>query len=505
MPAEKQRQLQARAVKAMAHLGLGSALGKLLSLSTTLVLARLLSPQDYGVMALAMIVIGFVGFFNEVGIGAAIVQKTELSTTEVNGCFAIAVLTSLALSGMTVMGSGLAAGFFRTPALQAMISVLASAFLLGAFSTVPLAFLRKELKFKTIATINFVGVLVQSLTSIVLAAYGYGAWSLVWGFVASSAVQTLCAFLFSSWRPRGGYDLREAADLVFYGLHVTASRIFWYLYSNADKVIIGKLLGTRQVGIYDMSFGLASLPSDQVTTLVTNVASPLFSKLQHNMDEVAGAILKLSRGIVYITYPVLIGMLVCSHELILVLLGENWLEILVPFGALCIRGLLKSIDPLLSQVLISTGHAKKLSAYTAMCGIVMSLAILAGALAGGLFGVSLMWVIVYPLLTVKLLRDVCAVTGMSMLAYYRNLWPVLLASLVMGGVVFLVREIMLLFTHAAPLILAAEILSGMLSYTLWMLTMNRQSLDEVRQVLTDIGIPARYLQRWPFARPDSLP
>jgi len=505
MQDDKSRHLQTRAIKAMAHLGLGGALGKLLSLSSTLILARLLSPQDYGVMALAMIVISFVGFFNEVGIGAAIVQKTDLTTTEVNGCFAIAVLCSLVLSGLTILGSGLAADFFHTPILRAMISILATAFILGSFNTVPMAFLRKELKFKIIAIINFLGVLVQSLTSIILAANDYGAWSLVWGFVASSAVQTLCAFWFSSWRPSGGYDLREAADLVFYGLHVTTSRIFWYLYSNADKVIISKLLGNRELGIYDMSFGLASLPSEQISTLVTNVASPLFSKLQHNLQDINHIILKFSRGIAYITYPVLIGMLACSHELIVVLLGEKWLEIQIPFGALCLRGLLKSIDPLLSQVLISTGHAKKLAAYTALCSVVMSSAVMIGALTNGLLGISIMWVIIYPLLTIKLLQDICAITGMSMWTYYKNLVPVILASIVMGLVTLLIRIVGLHFTHIPSLLLSAEIISGILSYAVWMVVANRKSLVEIQQVLTDIGVPSRYLQRWPFIRSASTP
>ena len=484
----------------MAHLGLGGILGKIISLGSTLILARMLSPADYGVMALAMIVIGFVGFFNEVGIGAAIVQKTELTATEVNGCFAIAIFTSLLLFLATVLGSGLAADFFKTPQLKGMISVLAGAFVLGSLSTVPLAFLRKEMQFKAIAWLNIIEVFSLSSSSILFAFNGFGAWSLVWGFIVAGVTRTIGAYFFSSWRPKGGYDIREATELVFYGLHVTASRIFWYLYSNADKAIIGRMLGTKQLGIYDMAFGLATLPSDQVTTLVTNVASPLFSKLQNDLVHLSSVILKLSRAVAYITYPVLIGMLVSSRELISVILGDKWMDILIPFTALCLRGLLKSVDPLLSQVLISIGHAKKLSAYTAVCGIVMSLAVMVGATIDGLRGVSIVWIVVYPLLTIKLLRDVCVLTGMSMLDYYKNLGPVLLATSIMGVVVFFVREMGLHFTQKTILILSMEVLSGMVTYFAWMIFMNRQSISEIRQVLIDVGIPPGRLNFWPFLR-----
>ncbi len=137
--------LRSKTVRAIGHLGLGGALGKVISLGSTLIMARLLSPADYGLMAMAMVVIGFVGFFNEVGIGSAIVQKSKLTVSEVNGCFVIALITSVLLSALTFVLSGVMAKFFGNPRLEAMISVLSVAFILGAFGTVPLAFLRKEL------------------------------------------------------------------------------------------------------------------------------------------------------------------------------------------------------------------------------------------------------------------------------------------------------------------------------------------------------------------------
>lgn len=492
--------LRSKTVRAIGHLGLGGALGKIVSLGTTLVMARLLSPADYGLMAMAMVVVGFVGFFNEVGIGSAIVQKPKLTSTEVNGCFAIALIASVLLALLTFLLSGVTARFFGNPRLEAMISVLALAFILGAFGTVPLAFLRKELHFKAIAGITIVSIIVQSALCLVLAWRGFGVWSLVWGALAANAVQSLGAFWLSPWRPRGAYDLREAAGLVAYGLKVTSSRVFWYLYSNADKVIIGKVLGERSLGIYDMAFSLATLPSSQVTTLATNVASPLFSKLQADLDKLRAFILHFTRGVAYITYPALIGMLVCSPELVAVILGDKWSDLLVPFGALCLMGLIKSVDPLLSQVLIATGHAGKLSQYTLMCGIVMTLAVLVGAHFGGLRGVSLVWLLVYPLLSVKLLHEVCKITGMGMAQYYRALLPVLMASLAMAAVVLLVRTCVLPLGVPVVVTLFAEIVAGALSYVLWIVYLDRRGMSEIRQVLVDLGISEQKLDRWPFNR-----
>jgi O-antigen/teichoic acid export membrane protein len=492
--------LRSKTVRAVGHLGLGGALGKVVSLCSTLVIARLLTPADYGLMAMAMVVVGFVGFFNEVGIGSAIVQKSELSEAEVNGCFVISLLASLVLFGATALSSGLIAEFFGNPRLGPMIVVLSSAFVFGAFGTVPLAFLRKDMHFKAVAGVTAFAVIAQSAISLVLAWIGMGPWSLVWSFVASSVIQSLGAFYLSSWRPRGRWGLREASGIVMYGLQVTVTRVFWYLYSNADKVVIGKLLGDKALGTYDMAFSLATLPTSQVTTLATNVASPLFSKLQNDHSRLNAFILHFTRGVAYATYPALIGMLVCSRELVAVLLGAKWTDILIPFGALCVMGLIKSVDPLLSQVLIATGNAKKLSGYTLLCGIVMTIAVIAGTTLGGLRGVALVWTVVYPLLSIRLLHLVCQVTAMKMADYYRTLLRVLTGAMAMALVVLLVRELFLRLGMPPFVLLPIEIASGAAAYLLWIVQFDRRGLGEIRQVMIDLGIAERRLERWPFNR-----
>lgn len=496
--------MRSKAVKALGHLGLGSVMGKLFSLGTTLIMARILSPADYGLMAIAMIVIGFIGFFNEVGIGAAIVQKSALTDHEINGCFLIAVIISFLLFIATVACSPFIAHFYDNPKLEKIISVLAFAFILGAISTVPMALLRRNMAFKAISSINVLSILIQSISGLALAHLNYGVWSLVIGFLVASTINCIGFFSFSRWRPRNFNGMREASALVIYGLHITSTRIFWYLYTNADKAIVGKLLGSKALGIYDMAFSLATLPSAQVTTLVVNVAAPLFSRVQENMSELTQILLKLTRGLAYVTYPALIGMLVCSRELIMVALGPTWIDVLIPFNALCLMGLIKSIDPLLSQVLISTGHAKKLAAYTAMCSVVMLLGVVIGASFDGLRGVSLVWVIVYPLLSVALLRDVSRVTGMALINYYGNLWPILKASIFMAIIVLTIREFLLLYTFNFLLILIAEIGSGVIAYALWIIFIDNQGFTEIRQILKDFGVPDSQLQRWPFTRLDHL-
>ena len=496
-----QNDLRSKTVKALSHLGIGNAMGKLISLSTTLLLARLLSPADYGLMEIAMIFISFIGFFNEIGMGAAIVQKSNLKPEEVNGCFAIAIASSVVLLIGTLIASGFIADFFKHPELQSMVSALAVGFVIGSFGAIPEAFLRKEMQFKAIAGITILSILIQSVVSIILALYGYGVWSLVWGSLVAAAVCSIGFYLLSPWRPKGRYGIREAVDLALFGMHVTLTRVFWFLYSNADRAIVGKLLGAASLGIYGMAFSLATLPSGQITSLVINVASPLFAKLQHDLPRLSTVVLKMTRGIAYVCYPALLGMLVCSHELILVVLGPKWIDCQIPFAALCLMGLVKSVDPLLSQVLTSIGNVKKLAAYTALCAVVMSLAFAAGAWIDGLRGVSIAWIVVYPMLSTKLLRDVCKLTGLSMRAYYRALLPILCGAIAMCVAVLLARQGMYFIGLPVIAILLLEITVGVLTYLAWIIYVDKDAMLEIRQTLIDLGLPAARFERWPFNRP----
>lgn len=173
---------------------------------------------------------------------------------------------------------------------------------------------------------------------------------------------------------------------------------------------------------------------------------------------------------------------------------------LVPFGALCLMGLVKSIDPLLSQVLIATGHARQLTGYTLLCGITMTAAIIVGASVDGLHGVSIAWVVVYPLLSIRLLYLVSRVTGLPMRDYYRSLLPVISATAAMALVIFGLRAGLVQLGTPVLLLLICEVAIGAAVYIGWIIGFDRNGLGQIRQVLIDLGISEQRLARWPFNR-----
>lgn len=492
--------LRRRVVRAVGATSLGASLAKIVSLTATLVLARLLTPEDFGLMAMASTVTGFIGFFNEIGIGAAIVQRATVRKEELNGCFGIAILTSLLLSVIIFFVSWPAAQFFNMPQLQKLLNVLGLGFIFGALNTVPVALLRRELRFQTVMWLGLSSAIIQALVTIPLAAFGFGYWAIVIGFFVGQTIATLWYWRVSTWRPTWPLQLREGQTLLVYGIDITFTRVLWHAYMNADKLIVGKLLGERAVGVYDVSRSLASLPTSQISGLVTGIASPVFSRLQKDLPQLRSVQLRLTRGVAYLTFPLLAGISVTAAELVPVLLGNRWSEAILPLQALCISEAVATVANLQAQLLISTGRAKQLVRYNLICVIVMPLSLTLGAWLQGLLGIALAWALVFPLLSVWLLRDALHASSLSVSAFWQALRQPLQGSLMMVAAVFIARYFLQPFGLPALFELLSDVATGVLTYMSYVVLFDREGLKEIRQVLSDFGVSETALCRWPFNR-----
>ena len=499
--------MRRRVVRAVGANGLTSGLAKIVSLLTTLVLARLLAPEEFGLMALASTVIGVVGLFNEIGIGAAIVQQPTLRPEAVDGVFGMALIVSAALCALAVALSWPASVFFKLPPLEMVIVVMAFGFFFAAANSVPLALLRREMRFQAVLWAGFACVVAQSLTALLFGWLGYRHWAIVAGFFAGQLVETLWFWRVSPWRPRWPLQLRAGRELLGYGLNITASRVLWHLYMNADKMIVGRLMNAHAVGVYDVSRSLAGLPTSQIAGLVVGIAAPVYARVQGDPARLQAVQLRLTRGVAYLSFPLLLGIAAMAEELVAVLLGPQWSEAALPLRALCGAEMVACIANLQSQLLISTGHVRRLLRYNLLCTGVMPMAIAAGAWADGLRGVSLAWLSVYPLLALWLLNEALGVSKLR----YRDFWRAVRQPL--GGALTTAAALLLLrlaFDHGWPeapaaLRLAAGVALGTLVYLAYLVAIDREGVAEVRQVLADIGVPAKALARWPFVRGKRSP
>lgn len=487
------------AVRAIGATTAGSGLAKVISLLSTLVLARLLTPGDFGLMAIATTVVGFIGFFNEVGIGAAIVQRTQVRDEEINGCFGIAMLASTLLCGVAVALSWPLASIFSMPNLQPVLAVLGFGFFFGAVNTVPFAILRRDLRLQAVLWLGVTSAIVQAIIAIPIAFFGLGYWALVISFFVGQTISTLWLWRVVKWRPSLPLHLREGRALLGYGLDVTYTRVLWHFYMNADTLIVGKLLGERAVGIYDVSKSLASLPTSQITGMVISIASPVFSRLQADLPRLQVVLLRFTRGVAYLTFPALAGIAVVADQLVLVFLGPQWIEAAWPLRALCISEMVRSVAYLQSQLLISTGHVRRAVVYNAICAASLPLAIAAGAWLDGLRGVSVAWATAYPLLALWLLREALTVSQLRYVDFWHAVRHPLFGTGAMVLAVLATDEMLDSLAWPTAIGLACSIAVAALTYVAYLILIDREGMNEIRQVLGDLGVPIRHLNHWPFS------
>lgn len=483
------------------YLGLGKGAAKLISFVNTLLLARLLTPQDYGLMAIVMVIVGFIGFFNEIGLGSAIKQRLDISQQQLNGSFTLALLISSLLYLAVYLASPAIARYYEHEVLTEVLRFIALSFIIGATATVPDALIAREMRFKIYAGIEFAMILLQCIITLVLAAMGYHVWALAWGFIASQAFKTLCILYFSQWRPSRFGDIGAATSLMKFGATVTYSRLTWYFYNNAKTLIIGKVLNAQQLGVYSMAATLATLPTSHITSLVIQIASPLFSKLQLEPQRLDNALCRLSSGIALLGFPVMAGMALTAEQLVPVLLGPNWLEAVLPLQILCILGLVKSVDPLITQAFISIGKANITARYTSLCAVVIPLSVFVGAWWYGLVGVALAMVLSYPLSSVYLFYAARKHLHFSLRRYLRALQTPL------EGCLFMLLAVLALQFAAVRagldqplLLLLAKTIVGMLAYLIYLIYVRQSGLRDCREVLMELGVSRHKLERWPFNR-----
>ena len=259
----------------------------------TILLARLLLPSDFGLLAIAWIFVGFLDLVIEMGIGAAIIQRKETDDDALYSIFWFSIIIGICFYLIVFFLAPTFSRFFSNENLTNVLRMLAFIFVIGSFQIVPFNLLTKELEFKKRSIAEFLGVFSGGTLSIVLAILGYGVWSLVYGPILRYLVFAIMFFYFSQWRPKPVFMFKKIKSLLNFGFSVAGSRVLVYFYSNADAMIIGKILGNIFLGYYVMAYNLSRIPIDKITAIINQVAFPVFSKLQDDEENLQRYFLKI--------------------------------------------------------------------------------------------------------------------------------------------------------------------------------------------------------------------
>ncbi|MCI0547884.1 MAG: lipopolysaccharide biosynthesis protein [Candidatus Rokubacteria bacterium] len=431
--------LGARAVKSTAWYVANRAWTQGISWLVTIVVARLLTPADYGLFGMSMGVIAFLELFQQLGIGTAIVQRRDLTRPQVNALFWLYAGASLVVSLLAVALAPLAARFYGEPRLIGLINALGLVFLLNALGTVPYSLLTREIDFRRRSLAEALGALVSSAAAIGLAWGGAGVWALVGAHLASAVVRNISLMILCGWLPGLDASFRGVGEMLRFGLKVGSTLVVETLSGVANTALLGRILGPTALGYYSMARSLGRNPFHKLSTAAINQLSlPVFSRLQREDGPLRSYFLRISKYLAVIALPMQCGIALVAHDLVLVLLGDKWLPIVPIFQILTI-GSLASVLSLPAPPLLTArgrpGRALHVSAAVALLTF-------PGYLIGtrwGLLGVAVTWAIIFTPLRCYLIGLALRELGLGPGPYLRNLLSSILATVAMIAAVLLVR------------------------------------------------------------------
>jgi O-antigen/teichoic acid export membrane protein len=461
--------------------------------SVTLVVARLLRPYDYGLMTTGLLFVTLADLLSEAGLGKALVQKKTLEPADIAEAFTLNLLLAVGLYGLLFALAGPASLWLNTPEFTDFLRVLGLLLLLMPFRATPLALLDRELHMGRQSLVHVLAAVVQSGMVLGLALAGLGYWALAVGALASRLIEVAALTRLAHWQPRLRLPGARARGLLAFGIHVSLGSLLWFVYSNSDYAIVGRLAGAEALGYYALAFQLISLPVQKLTANVNQVAYPVFCRLQHDRPRLRDWYLRLTVLLGFFGMPALAGMILVAEDAFAVVLGDRWLPAVLPFQLLGGAGMLMIFSHSLPPLLNAVGRPDVNLKYTLVCTLVFPACFVAAGLQYGLVGICLAWLLVYPVLVTGLLWCTRALTGVGPLALLRAQLPVLGAVAFMAVAVLLVQWALTGVEHAGAR-LAATVAVGAVAYSGWMLVAGRHTvLADLRALWRELkgqGAPA---------------
>ena len=361
----------------------------------TIWVMRLLEPEDYGRMALLIPVYGLLFLIKDFGLTPALVQKKELEAGLREKTFSIVLLGNLCLLALGLGISYLLAWFYGDPALVLLGQAISLVFLFTALEILPDAQLRREMRFKERSAVEASARLVSGAVALVLALSGMGVWALVAGYVLFLGLRAIGKAAICPFRPGFVLSLAGLRGLLSFGGIMSLNQFCWHLYSELDKVLIGRFLTTASLGFYNVALSIVNIPLSKMSEVLNAVLMSSFADVQEDMSAIRyqfGKVLELA-ALVY--FPVLFGISAIAPELITLLIGPKWQMAVPLMEILAILVALQALAALMAPVYLAIGRPQLALQATVTNLLIVMPAIVIG-LNWGILGVCWAWLLSFP-------------------------------------------------------------------------------------------------------------
>lgn len=464
---------------------LSRVLTQALTWGSTLLVVRLLSPTDYGLAAMAGVLAGYLTLWNELGLSVTLIQRRTVDDATLRAVFGVLLAIGLTLCLVTALSSPLIARAFGDPRITPLARLVSVSFLLMPFVIIPHALLSIKMNIRVLSMVGLASALVGAAVTLVLAYLGFGAYALIWGPLATTLTRALTLNVAAPCLKRPVWRPRHLKDFAAFSMNVMLSRTVWYWYSEADNLIVGRLLGANLLGIYSLGRQLAQMPMERVAEITNMIALPAYSSVGDDLARVRDAYIKTLRLVSVVAFPVFWGLALVATELVGFVMGPKWIDAIPVLQILCIVMPLRTIGSLATAPLLAIGRADKSLNFSVLPALLVPLALFIGV-RWGLPGVAAAWVVAYPIAYAAATFRTRSAFKASMLQICAPMAaPALSAALMFAIVTTLAR-----FTPwPAPALLVIKTLLGLIIYVGLLAITSRAHFDDA------LGFVRRLLRR----------
>lgn len=481
--------LRAQAISGFRWTATVRLLSQGVSWAITLIVVRLLTPADYGLLAMATVFVSFLAMFSEMGLGAAIVQRPDLDVSLLRRVFGVVLTIHFTLTALLFLSAPLIALFYAEPRLTSLVRVLSFQFAIAAFAVIPDALLQRSMEFKKRSLLDLTGAIVASLATLIMAFSGFGVWALVLGSLLQQAWKSVGINFIARSFQYPQFSFAGLRAMLRFGGQIAISQVFWMIFSQTDILLCARWLGKEVLGFYSVAMHLASLPNQRISGLVNQVAFPAFSSMRGDIERVGRNLLGGVRILSFFAFPVLWGMSSVSQEMVSIILGKKWIEATFPLQMLTLIMPIRLASNFLQVAIQGIGRSDIILRNAVFASIVGVTLFFIGIYSWGLHGLSVSWLVVAPAIFLQ-----NAIRGLPCLDL--RLMQLLLCMLppaASGAIMYLIVTGVrhgLLFDMTEVVRLFILVIIGAASYMSATLLLNRKGAGEAFEMVRSM-LPSR--------------
>lgn len=476
--------LKTRSVKGGASTVGGQLISFGMTISSTIIMARLLSPEDYGLVAMVTAFTGFVSIFKDLGLSAAVIQKEYINQHQVSTLFWINIMISLSIALIIAFLAPLLVSFYREDRLFYITIAFSISIFITGFSMQHSALMNRQMKFKALSGIQIVSTAASLCTGVLLAWYGYGYWAIVATTVLTPVFSTIILWIVCDWRPNLIVRSSNIRSFVEFGAGITGFDLVNYFSRNMDNILIGRYVGSGALGVYSKAYQLLMLPITQLRNPLNAVALPALSSLQKDEEKYQIFFKRYLFTLAFFSMPIVMYLGIFSDEIILLVLGNQWSESGYIFKLLAITAFIQPVASTQGLVLITTGNVKKY--FNIGCtNAIITITGFALGVNWGIIGVAISYAVVNYLMFIPSLFYSFKNSPISLSLFLREVTYPFIFSLLSGIVMFFFKINTSIDSFYTLCVLGFII--GLLTYiVLW--KSSRSSNNQYLQILSFIAL-----------------